>query len=932
MRSLKFFFALIVLFFSGQLSAEFLFSGKEARLRVSDPSAQFIINTQLKGFCGTLQRGNLLASQLQGKSTILFDSGEIEAAKYKSLFSGVFDPLNDDFVRLAGNHSLSIHSGIVGTPIMVSGVGNSIQGSPVFGAQIILKDASSSVMFSLISSLNQTVSLNGGTMLLGLDLDLIQFGAILGAGTIDCSGYALKLNELSTSWTSNILFCNALQLQLRGSVALSATWTFSSTAAVSFLDGEHNVLDISNGGCLSIAPGNELVILNTTIRGLGAGYGSIVFGDAKSKLTLSGCTLELSSNYSFSSGLIVCKNVSSIAIVGANNIQFVGSSLLTLDGVKLVYDALSALNPVGVSVDSTHLVSLNGGCVLARVQDENGPAMLFSHMSNVLLKTESLSQNRTMSFSATGTEPVYLDGGGFAIRLPQVKKGVISIADGQTVIFQNMVLDSFYPQHVSLGVGSRLVFGDNVFVQLAGDSVLTYPLMFGGNAVFSGGGNVLTLSKTGSIFASSGKKLSLVDLSIKGISSSSGQITFQDQSSVISCVDVLLQLDSNYAFTFGNMNFNGASSTIVTGSNILSFQGSSCLTVDGVSLFYDTLASADLHNIQPWVSDNSSFISLNGGRICPISSLQKEGDLLLDLRSNVLIQAESLSSSRRIVFRGQRAFGSFLELDGAGFVLQMPRGRSDVIVVPDGKTITMKNIVLRDFSPEHICLGTNSSIIFGDGVLLQLSDDCVLTNAWTFSGKAMIDGRYKRLDFGASIRAGINVASGGCLRIVNTNITGLSGSRLCAASADAKIALFSSTLQLDDSVVFANGCLDIYNDVAFIGDGKMFSFVSPGTLTIHRGAQLLIDAGVILRYDARGGSSRSFIFEDATARMLLQNSTLQSGVSGLSLSCGTVMISGFSKFEAASPGLTSAMYLGVDLDVKIQLGATLDLAGTVVYG
>ena len=931
MRALKFFFALTFLLIVESAHSEFILSGKEARIRVTDPSAQLIVNTQMTGFGGTLQCGFLRANQIQGRGTIGFSNGAIEASNYTAAFSGVFDPLNSDFIRLTGNHVFSVASGLVPTPIIVSGAGNILQGAPLFGSSITLTNTVAALTVALSAPLNQPIILNGGTITLGSDLDLVQAGILRGRGFVDGSGYVMRLNETAMSWTDTVTFRDLGQLQLRGTTTLSSVWTFSSGSGISTLDGENNTLDISSGGTLFIAPGNELVLINLTLRGLGRGYGSIVFGNAQSKLTLIGCTIVLSSRYSFSLGTVTCRDVSSLVIVGADTLEFIARSLLIVDGVQLVFDALSALNTTGISADASHLTLWNGGKVLARIQDENGPAMLFTHQSNVLLKSESLSPSRTMSFSVFGADTVSLDGRGFSLRMPQVKKSVISVADGQTLVLTNVVLDGFYPEHVSFGVGGRLVFGDNTFVVLAGDSTLTYSFNFMGNAALNGSGSVLSLVRPGALVVAMTSTLNIADITIKGIGVDSGQLVLQGRSSAISCGDSVLQFDSNYNFTTGSIGFSGSSSTLITGPNIISFTGESSLVVDGVSLFYDTLGAQDLHNIRPWIPDGALFVSRHGGRISSLSSAEREGDLMFDVNRNIMTQSESLSPSHRIMFRGMQAAPGSLELDGSGFVMQMPRSRSDVIVVPDGKAVVLKNMVLRDFAPEHICLGVNSSIVFGDGVVLQLLDDCVLPNLWQFSGNAVIDGRYKKLDFRLSPNARIGVNSGGNLKIVNTNIVGLSGAQLFGNALDAGIQLYSSTLQLDDDVVFSSGCLDIYNDVLLVGSGKTFSFTSTGTMTIHRGAQLYVDSTVVLAYDSLHNPS-GFVFEDPTARLFLQNATLQSGSSGLALHNGTAVIGGVSSLKSTSTVASGGMRIGNDMDVRVQLGATLDIAGMIVYG
>ena len=132
-------------------------------------------------------------------------------------------------------------------------------------------------------------------------------------------------------------------------------------------------------------------------------------------------------------------------------------------------------------------------------------------------------------------------------------------------------------------------------------------------------------------------------------------------------------------------------------------------------------------------------------------------------------------------------------------------------------------------------------------------------------------------------------------------------------------------------MLFDQGCLDFYNDVSIVGAGKLFSFASAGVLTICKGAQLYIDSDVVFKYDSVAGFDK-FIFEDATSRMVLQNARLQAGSLGLSLMRGTIIISGVSLLEATSRDVGCGLKIGVDMDIKVQVGATLDLGGTVVYG
>lgn len=930
MRALKCLFAMVILLACGQLRSDLVFAGREARLRVSDPSAELIVNSTLHNFCGTLQRGVSRANQLQGRSSILFSEGKIEESKTQGVFSGLYDPHATDVIRLLGNNSFSVMNGPLSSPIVISGPGNKLEGFAFFTENIVLVDSRTVVDISLISPLNRSVIMNGGTVELGVDLDLVQDATFIGRGTVDCKKNALRLNQRISIWDGDLFFKNAGMLQLRGSTLLNGTWTFLSDSFSSVIDGDNNILDISSGGSLSILPGNELVLINVVLRGLGNGKGSIVFGDANSTLTLIGCSLEMTTGYTISLGKVVIKDQDCLALVGESSLCFDGQSNLKLDGANFVYDALTASNLTGIKVDSDHL-TVTRGSILARVQDANGPAVLFSYRSNVLLKSETLTQNRTMSFSLLGPEPVSLDGGGFVLRLPQHKRPVISIADGQTVVLKNIILEGFYPEHVSFGVGSKLILGDNTYVLLAGDAALTYELECAGNVTLSGGGNVLTLTRSGALKAAGDKTLRLTDIVIKGLSSNGGHIIHQNASAVVSCIDVDLHIDSNYTFSVGTLMFVGSQSQIITGPNTLTFSGTGKLVVDGVSLFYDTLVAPDTRNIRPWEPDGVSFIVLNGGKVRAISSFEKEGDMVLDLRANSMDKDQALSFNRRMIFRGQRAFGSVMELDGAGFAVQMPRSTSEVIMIPDGKQVTIKNLVLRDISPKHIKLGVGSSLIFGDGVLLQLSEDSVLDFAWRFGGRVVIDGRYKNLDLGSSANGGIIVEGGGYLRILNTNISGVNNQKIFVADDSSTLELMSSVLLLNGNCLMPSGSLVIANDVHLQGAHCCFSFASAGTFALKYGAHLYLDSDVSLLCSGVNDRPAQLLFEDATSCISLHNARLASGNSGLRLTKGTLIVSGTSILEGLGDTEAQALSVLDEFSVKVQVGATLDLVGSIVY-
>jgi len=907
------------------LHAELIFAGKEARLKLLDPATQFIVNTPIEGFSGTLCRGNSRADLIQGSATIIFQNGCIEGIDACGDFSGVFDPQSSDVLRLSGNHVISLNGTSVLLPIYISGQGNEIQGASFFNHPIRLADLNTSVRISLVNQLNQSVLLNGGQVILGQDLQFAQAASLVGRGSVDGQFNILTLPEQKTELST--LFLKDLSiLQLRECVEVSGTLTFSSSQGMSIIDGADNVLDITNGS-LFVAPGNQLILKNVTLRGLGSG--KIILGNDDSRLVLVGSLLELNSSFTFSYGSVEVRSESSRVVVGENSLGFVNKAVLVLNGVDFMFDALMASNFVGIVAGTQNIQSIAGARILAKVQDASGPALLYSNRSNILIQSEFLTVNRTMSFSLPGPQPISLDGKGFSLKFPQVKRPVISVADGQTVIFKNISFEGFYPEHISLGVGSRVLFDDDTYVMFGGDSVLTYPIKCIGNCTFGGSGSVVQMSSLGGFIVNNEKTVRLINMVLKGLGQSSGQLSFLGTQAMASFIDVDLYLDSSYSFSTGKIKFSNVSSKVVTGANILSFDNDAQLIVDGISVLYDTQSSPDVRNIRPSIADDNNYVSLNGGIVRSFSALYREGDIILDQNRNSLITSEVLGTSRRMIFRGNNSFESTIVLNGNGYVLQMPGKVSGVIVIPEGKRVLIENLVLRDFLPEHIELGLGASISFGEGVVLQLADDAFLSNTYEIVGNTVIDGRYKMLDIGAISTAGIRVSGGAVLRIVNTYLMSVSGTRLANLDAQSRIQFASSSIFMTGDVDFLQGHLDIFGDVTFTGANKKFNFKSSEGCIIRQNAQLYLDNSVSLVYDNPFSVGNGLVLEDVTSRLFLHSANLISNSSRLILRRGMVFIDGDSAFKTDLSNSNAKIIVDASADVKVQLGGVFDIDGDV---
>jgi hypothetical protein len=159
--------------------------------------------------------------------------------------------------------------------------------------------------------------------------------------------------------------------------------------------------------------------------------------------------------------------------------------------------------------------------VLVTQISSTGSNIIINAAANELATSIELSLASTISFNGqnAGSSPMVLDGKGLRLSFARVSSPLFIIAPGKTVRLTNIVLKYLSPEHLSLGAGSRLLFGDNVYIQLSDASTaLTYSWIFDGvGSVIDGRGKSLRLSVTDALLINDNKDLTLKDMSVFGL-------------------------------------------------------------------------------------------------------------------------------------------------------------------------------------------------------------------------------------------------------------------------------------------------------------------------------------------------------------------------------------------------------------------------------
>lgn len=559
----KFFCFFLLLFISNHLFPVFNFSSRNSRVRLVNPASKLLLNTPMTDFDGTLEVVDNNADRIQGQG-ISFDDGILDSGDIRIQISGFYDPTSTDSIVLAGGHRICADAGTILPDVLISGTDNSIEGIPRFSNDITISNSSSELKIGIQNKLNQDIAMNGGAISLLDSLHLDDDVLLTGSGTINFNGKTLHFPGQDSSWTSSLFLNVAGDIELHAKTDVKGTWTFGGDAP-GVMNGNGNTLDLTNGGTLWVKSGCGVALVDVVLKGLGSGH--IVFEDANSTFTLSNTTIVLDSDYSVTQGSFYAKGDNCKVITGDKLLTFEQKGTFSVDAVSIFYDHLASPDINNIRPyedDGTHLILLNGGRILTTAGGGIGGDLILDAASNFLTTNEHFDgTSRILQFRGDISSDMVLDGRGLFIYCASSGTPLIHVNDGKNAVLKNIVLKDFEPGHVQLGVGSTLIFGDHVKIELPENIDLNTTWSFvGGVSTIDGRGSRVSLNYQPAIMVDHGTTLVLHNVGISGLAgagdddyiTSSNNLRCLGHDSVICAHDVKFVLSSDFTFTCGNID------------------------------------------------------------------------------------------------------------------------------------------------------------------------------------------------------------------------------------------------------------------------------------------------------------------------------------------------------------------------------------------
>lgn len=522
------FYLVFVLFFSSLQSVVWDFKSNSSVFQFDGVGASLTLNTPITGFRGSLEMVN---GCLPTFLTLTTTGDYIEATSGMMSFpagsiKGGGKMLRDEFgtmqIVLSGNKTLSC-SEVVGYPIFVEGVNNSIIGTPRFDSTITLSNSSSELSLGLTTALTKNIVVNGGTVKTICPLTLSEGVLLEGDGNVDLNNLTLYLADTSVAspWAGNLVFSNSGLIRLAKDNNVSGTWEFLGSSKTSILWGKNSHFRLGNQGTLKVGPNHKLRFDGIDICSLQDAICHFDI-DVTSTIAFSGSVLSLGGDFTISNGTVLFEGLDSVLRAsGTSSLIFTGTATkLVVDNATVVYDSRNNPGRLPVVLSSgAEVVYLNNGSLIPFLDSLRRPSVDMIGAVTSVHGDVALSDSRQMRFvnptPESRTAMTFLAGGHIISSIGA--STVFVVGENIDLVIKDVVIDGFDPAQFVLGgtgaTKSTISFGDGAVLILSKgvDIDSSFPLNVVGSVLLDGHNYSLSLPEAGMLKVGDGGVLRLKD-------------------------------------------------------------------------------------------------------------------------------------------------------------------------------------------------------------------------------------------------------------------------------------------------------------------------------------------------------------------------------------------------------------------------------------
>jgi hypothetical protein len=356
----------------------------------------------------------------------------------------------------------------------------------------------------------------------------------------------------------------------------------------------------------------------------------------------------------------------------------------------------------------------------------------------------------------------------------------------------------------------------------------------------------------------------------------------------------------------------------------------------------DILARANSAAIVGWIRDTSNAVA---GLLVATSQAASSARGEADRANNSLLTVDHGPAHIHMSGAMTLSFDTYVSpdhqlrihasgvFDGAGHAMKL--GRSGIAIdIDPAVTVTLQNVVLKDFVDTSINVGAGSAVYFGQNAVLELGAGQSVTRTWTFAGYGSIKGNAENLSLGNGQNYIVVLPNAG-LTLKDVYLSNVRDNNIRCMGDAASLTLENAWLQLASDYTFSAGSIAMASDVHISGTSS-FNYTTRMGSTVQSGARLNLEMGSTLNYAPSIASKNLLILADSSSQMRMTGATLVASTTGCQLTKGKLIVDGLNYIESAATVLAEGVVFGDgtpanDLLVEILPGAGLTVSSGFLY-
>ncbi len=350
---------------------------------------------------------------------------------------------------LSGGGIVNLNNGTFPLYLLIQSTNNRIDGVGNVGGVITLANSAAELICNFNGCVFNSISMNGGALTLGNNLDFANSVMLLGNGRVNMGTHNINFGKSDLNWSNDMHWNGtSASINLNSNVSLAGTWTFSGHCA---LKGNGHTLNLGEMGNIVVESDSQLCLQNiklemvdeSNIRCM-SDSSVIVLDDM---LWMQDCSHE----YTFTTGSMKFKN----------KVQVSGNGLFVYDSSQT--STICAESQIKFDMGITCSInSQKAGMHVLEMEDDTSTLLL---------------QNSSLYLTSTGLQ---LEKGTFLVKGESVvsteileledEDGIATIIDGGLTLGDGASLGNDCAGVISAGAILRIINGSFVYKNIATDS------------------------------------------------------------------------------------------------------------------------------------------------------------------------------------------------------------------------------------------------------------------------------------------------------------------------------------------------------------------------------------------------------------------------------------------------------------------------------